>query len=236
MLPDALLNIVSSALEFGAMIALSLTLFRLPIRYNISRIAFISIVLSIVYYFFVYTTELKQFPVLLTVLMVYTILIVLLMNLPFFYSLSLCFIGYLAGTVIEVPVTLIGIQLGLTTVELTETSAIHMTMIKLVSTVFIGLLAYWLQARKIGFMFILNRITFKESLKGYNFYISALLVVGLVFMQFVSMSFALTSIHKYFLGGLVIILLLSIFLSYRQNKKVIKEKYERLGRRKYERN
>jgi hypothetical protein len=75
-------------------------------------------------------------------------------------------------------------------------------------------------------------MTVRYVLKKYNIIIAAVILVSIISFQLVSVSYNKFSVHTF---GLLIMLILfcgGSILAYKQNKKLLNEKYERLKNRK----
>jgi hypothetical protein len=225
------IKIISSAIEFASMILFSFSLFRLPIKYNLYRIGMIASILALVSIYLYNVANLEQFTS-ITVIICYILLTMLMNNISLFYSFLICIIGYLGAGIFEIIVAMLGISLGLTTTELIDNSILHYTLFHLVSAMFILLPTFLLQYKKIGFMFILNRLSTKDAVRGSNIILSMLLVTCIIIIQIAAMSYKVLSLHIFILLAMVLILAIGLLITYKQNKRQLNEKYERLKNQK----
>jgi hypothetical protein len=220
-------KIISSAIEFASMILFSFSLFRLPIRYNLYRVGMIASVLALISVYLYDVANLEQFTS-ITVIIFYILLTMLLNNISLFYSVLICIIGYLGAGLFEIVVAMLGISLGLTSTELIDNSIQHYIWFHLVSAIFILLPTLLLQYKKLGFMFILNRLSTRNAVKGSNIILSMILVLSIIIMQIAALSYSVLSFHIYILLAMAFILAIGLYVTYKQNKKQLNEKYERL--------
>jgi hypothetical protein len=220
-------KILFSAIEFFAEIMLSFSLFRIPMRYYLLRIAGIAVVMSSLSYYLRDAAGMTDYT-LLTLLIVQIILIMILFNLPFLYSLLISFIGFLAAVLIEYGTLMAGTYFNITSIDKIGSDTWHFNGHLLATALVMMVLVYFLQAKKLGFMFIANRFTIRQAVRAYNFWLVSVLLIGIVLLQFTTLSFNAQLMHSYILLALAAILMIGIIASYKQNKKMLKEKYERL--------
>jgi hypothetical protein len=225
-----IIRVLYSTIEIGMGILLSLTMFRFPLRYNLHKVAIIALSMSTAS---IYSREIAQLQdfALLTLLSIETILIMILFNLPFFYSIVLSVIGYFLCGLVEYAVITVSIQLGLTSFQQISTSLLHSGTIYLVTSLIFVLFILILQSRKYGFVFMANWLSMKKALKGYNFVLSATLLICIVTMQLTSLSVNKLNFHFIIIIVSTILLLFTLIFAYKHNRRLIKEKYERLKNR-----
>lgn len=162
----------------------------------------------------------------LPVLITEIILITLLFRLPLIFSLLLCVIGTAAVVTIEGFVLSIGSNFNLFSEQMLKTSITQFVMFDLIVTVIILLLVYPLQRYKLGF-----HTTSNDALKGYNFYLSGVLVVAVIALQVEVLAFKVSYVYiaiPIFIG---FIFLIGIYLAYKHNRKLWKNRRERLSNR-----
>jgi hypothetical protein len=167
---------------------------------------------------------------LLPVVIAEIILFIIIFQLPILYSLLICIIGYLIGFIAETFIILIGSSTGITSLNLIGSSVVHLFGIELVTAILTLLIAWFLQVKKLGFQFVAKHLLLKKSLKGYNFLLSGLVLLGVVGMQFQLITLEGRNIKLYIQFLLTAIFLIAIVVAYFYNKKQIKTKYERLAK------
>jgi hypothetical protein len=223
------LKVFFSSIEVSAMIMLALSLFRIPFKHRLIHIFLISVVMSVISFYFrdiLNSVDIAIIPLLITEI----ILVMLVFNLVIYYSMLLCVIGYLASAIIEIIVVLSGSALGITSSDLIQNSVIHLNIMQITSTLFMLIIIYFLQSKKIGFMFVIRNLALREALKGYNFILFILLIVGIITIQFALISSKSSSFHFYILASMSAIFIAGISVAYKNNKKILKQKNERLSK------
>jgi hypothetical protein len=227
-LTNIIINTLVSYVElFGALIC-ALTIFRLPIKYQLPKILVINLISSIITtYTFAYFPD-------FAILINFSCLVIMLTvsyELPFFYALLVAFVYFFTAGIIEYANTLIATNLFQMPDQLISPGKIGSRIINVVTGVLLLLLALGLERKKIGFMFISKYFTMRKSVKGYNFALSAVLIMSIVSIQLASLMYNKLSIHFYILIVLTALFLAGITIAYRQNKKQLREKHERLNNR-----
>ncbi|MEK3909853.1 hypothetical protein [Paenibacillus sp. FSL H7-0331] len=220
-----LMKIIFSTVEFSATVLLCLSMFRIYFRYSLYKVFFIAFVMALLSVFIrdvIDETLFATLPVLITEI----ILITLLFRLPLIFSLLLCVIGTAAVVTIEGFVLSIGSNFNLFSEQMLKTSITQFVMFDLIVTVIILLLVYPLQRYKLGF-----HTTSNDALKGYNFYLSGVLVVAVIALQVEVLAFKVSYVYiaiPIFIG---FIFLIGIYLAYKHNRKLWKNRRERLSNR-----
>lgn len=227
---NILIKILFSSIELCTATLLTFSLFRIPLRYNIIKAVIIAVILSSLSFYLRDIAKLVEYSV-ITVLICEVILIMTLLSLPFFYSVLMTVVGFLLGGLIEYTTVMIGVYLNITTVEQISTNVWHLVVLDTAVTILLIPIIFYLQSRKIGFMFIANRLTVKHALKGHNFILSSVLIASIFIIQLAQISFTHFNVHFFILLCLALIFLSGITAAYIQNKIILREKYERLKNR-----
>jgi len=189
----------------------------------------ISIVLSIVSLFQRDFLHLHEF-VTITLMIAYVILFKFIFNVPIFYALLVSITGYLIYGVIQTVFLLIGTVTDLTSIHLLESSLLHGSMIQIISASATILLTVWMQRKKIGFMFVINRLTIKHMFSSFNLILSFIILLALITVHIAIVSFNENIPSFFTLIGLTLVLIIGLAITYNKNKSDIKEKYERLNK------
>ncbi|KIL36806.1 hypothetical protein SD70_31260 [Gordoniibacillus kamchatkensis] len=225
---NQLATVLFSFIEFFCGLICVLTIFRLPIRFRLIRISFMVLVLSIISsYTFAYIPD---FALIINFACL-TIILTIFYQLPFFYSLLVTFVFYLLGVIFEYGFfSLMGNVLHISL----DIESLGVNLTYVITGVIQLIIAWLLERKKLGFMFISRYFSMRHAVKGYNFALSAVLIVGIMSVQAASLvvvnkSFNVTNF--YLLMLITILFLLGIFIAYRQNKRQLKEKHERLEKR-----
>jgi cbb3-type cytochrome oxidase subunit 3 len=225
-----IVKFIFSTVELCTATVLALSLFRFPLRYNIGKILLISVTMASFAFYLREFAMLKNYAV-LSMISVEMILITLLFSLPIYYSLLISIVGFMLGGIIEYFVMTLATLLNLTSVELIKTNYVHSSLIFIATAIIISLITYYIRYRKFGFMFMANKLTMKIAIQRYNFSLSGVLVIFLLFIQLTSLSYDRISIHSFILISLSLVFIIGIIIAYKHNKKLLREKYERLQNR-----
>ncbi|MCZ8518099.1 MULTISPECIES: hypothetical protein [Paenibacillus] len=221
------INVFFGTIEFVALIALALSMFRFQFYYYLPKIIGIAFLMSFVSFFFRDIPQMGIFAI-LTALSIEVILIMIVYRIPFFYSLLVSFCGYTAGLLIELAVVFSGKSMNLFDEKQIQESDLTLTMIQCITALLIWAIIYFLQQRKIGFLFKTKNLSSKTALKGYNFLIASILILGLILAQIELISFYNNkSISMVIISILAVTFLIGILLAYKHNKNIIRETYER---------
>jgi hypothetical protein len=218
-------TVLFSAIEFFAGILLALSIFRIPFKYSFARIIIVALSASIV------STYVREFIgvdyTLLPVLATEIILITFFFNIPFFYSIMVCVIGFLVSSICEGLFILLGTLTGITTQVLLSSSEIHLSILELVTSIFIFLIVGILQKKKLGFQFLSKHLSGKQPLKGYNFLLSSVFIAGIIGLQIQLFAFKDHDLQFYFPVIISVISILGIIVAYIYNRNIIRRKFER---------
>lgn len=222
------MNLLSSYFELFGLLICSLIIFRLPIRYNLTKIAIMTFFNTLIS---VYTfTTIPDFAVLIN-LACLLILLSLFYQLPFFYSLLISIIYIFIGGILEYAITLFAVKVLNVSDVLVAVGTYGSKIVYIITGIVLLIIAWLLQRKKIGFMFIAKHFTMRQSVKGYNFALSAILSLSVFSIAIASFMFNKLNYHFYILIGLTILFIFAIYISYKQNKKQLHEKHERLKNR-----
>jgi hypothetical protein len=227
-LPIILINFISSYFElFGALVCM-LSIFRMPIRYYLHKIAIITFLITVIsLYTFAYFPDFAFFINFSCMVVIVSIIY----RIAFFYSLLMVAIYYLLGIILEYSLTIISTKLLKIPDQYFALNTLGLNGIFVTAGILLLVIAWLIQRKKIGFMFIERYFTMRQSVKGYNFALSAILVISIVTLQLISTSYVEQSFHIFLLVGITILFLAGINVAYRQNKKQLDEKHKRLSKR-----
>ncbi|WP_240418931.1 hypothetical protein [Paenibacillus periandrae] len=218
-------KIIFTTIEFSALVLLCLSLFRIYFRYSLYKVFFIAFIMALLSVFIRDVIDVPLFAF-LPVIITQIILITLLFNLPLIFSLLLCVIGAVAISSIEGFVVSIGSYFNMFSEQMLTTSIFQFAIYELIVTVILMLLIYPLQKYKLGF-----HTTSNDALKGYNFYLSGVLVVAVIAVQVEVLAFKVSVVYISIPIVLGIIFLTGIYLAYKHNQKLWKNRRERLSNR-----
>jgi hypothetical protein len=223
------IKVLASTFEFIAAIIFAFALFRIPVDYKKTFI--ISVIVSVLSYYIRSIPDIGNF-VPLSIIICQVILIFIFFRLPIFYSLLITILCILETALFEFSVMWLVVNLKLTSMVMIQTNPLHTILIVICAGCISLILAWILRKKKIGFMFMVGRFTVRQSVSAYNFGISAALIISLAILQVAVIAVNRFNVHGIILISLAIILLGAIYIAYRQNRKLLDEKYERLGKMK----
>ncbi|MGF7032089.1 cbb3-type cytochrome oxidase subunit 3 [Paenibacillus mucilaginosus] len=220
-------NVAFGTIETTAMIVLSLTMFRFQFYYYMHKIFGTAFLMSLLSFLMRYNPQMNTYAI-LTALSIQIILIMIIYRIPFFYSLLVSVSGYTCSLLIELAVIFTGKKFSLLNEQSLQESAATLAVVQFSTALILSLVIYLLQRRKIGFLFKTKNLSSRTALKGYNFVVASLLVIGLLLTQIELVSFYQNkSISFFVIIIMAVIFLLGIFIAYKHNKSIIRETYER---------
>src|SRR5690606_31210603 len=98
------------------------------------------------------------------------ILLWLVLNIPLFFSLLVGLTGYVIFGIIQVLLMVCLTFLGITSHDQIHSELLHLVGFQIFDSSVFLLLVFFLQSRKIGFMFVMNRTAIAEKSKKINLY------------------------------------------------------------------
>jgi len=221
-----LVKLIFGTLEFFSIVVLSFALFRIPIRYNIPKMALVSLVVTLVsLYQRDYLGLGENYVVALIV--TFTLLVSFLFNIQMLFSLVICLLGYIAFGVIQLLIIMTATLSGFTTSDQLINSDLHRSIGQVITAAVVFILVYWLSTRKLGFVFFKKRITFNQKNRVQNIFLLCILLLGLGVIQLAVISFKENASLIYFLISFIIVSVLGLLITYKKNKKEIDEKFKR---------
>ncbi|WP_282936776.1 hypothetical protein [Paenibacillus sp. RC67] len=220
-----LLKILFSSIEFSASMLLCFSLFRIYFRYSLHKVFFIAVIMSSISIYIREYLEQVQFGV-LPVLLIQIVLITLFFRLPLIFSFLICIIGTLAVVTIEGLVVSIGSYFNIFAEKDLINSVIQFASFEMTVTLVLLILIYPLQKYKLGF-----HTTSNDALKGYNFYLSGLLIIGLVAIEIEQIAIKQSVVHIIIPIIVGILFLIGVYLAYQHNKKLWIKRRERMSKK-----
>lgn len=220
-----LAKILANTIELASLILVSLSLFRIYFRYSLHKVAFIAFCMSLISVYFrdvINEPGLAAIPVIASGI----VLITIFFGLPLIFSILVMIIGSLVTTLFEGLVVSVGTYLNLFSPEKFQESLTPFIMCELIVSALLLLLLYPLQKYKLGF-----HTTINDAQKGYNFLLSAVLVIAVVIIQIQTVAFKESNLHIIVPIIIGIVFLVGIYLSYKHNRKLWKNRRERLSRK-----
>jgi hypothetical protein len=222
---DLFLRIIFYTIEFSSTLLLSLSLFRIYFRYSLHKVVLIAFVMASISAYIRDILGLTDFA-LLPVLVTEVILITLLFSLPLIFSFLVCVIGVIAAATFEALVLFLGSYFNLFSEQMLATSLIQFISYELINTIIVLTIMFPIQKYKLGF-----HTTSNDALKAYNFWLSAILIIGIFTVQISLVILKVSTIHIIIPIALGILLLIGVYLAYKHNKKLWKKRRERLSNR-----
>jgi hypothetical protein len=225
MITDTIVRLIFSTLEFSALIFLAFSLFRIPLKYQMFKVVSIAFLLSAIYMTQTEFTNLSDYAF-VTQIFFYIVCFVFIFNLPIFYGIVVSMTGYIAFGVIQISLfaTFSLFNIGY---EMIQQSLFYTISLQILEIIIVTLLIMWMQYRKIGFMFVANRIHFIQTTKKYNFFLTGTIIFSVVSMQ-LFLLFQKTNLNIiYIFSGLTVLFITGLIITYQKNKKELIQKYER---------
>ncbi len=224
-----LLKIVTSILEGTAFVVLSLSMYRIPVRYALGRIIGIASVINLMSLFQRDFLNLEIYaPV--TYMLLFVLLLSLSFNLPFLYSTLVMITGFLTFVVVQTLLVALLTEIGLTTNASLISSNLSESIMQSSTAIIIFLLVFFIEKKRLGFMFIVNRFKLKYTVKSLNLFLGIFIIITLAGTQFAYVSFTEQRSLIMILTGLIAILCISLYIIYLRNLKQIEERYERMNK------
>jgi hypothetical protein len=219
------IRIIFTAIEFSAILLLSLSLFRIYFRYSLHKVVLIAFVMASISAYIRDVQGLVDFA-LLPVIVTEVILITLLFSLPLIFSFLVCVIGVIATAMFETFVLFLGSYFNLFSEQMLATSLTQFISFELINTIILLIVMFPIQKYKLGF-----HTTSNDALKAYNFWLSAILIIGIFTIQISLIMFKVSTVHIVIPIALCIMLLVGVYLAYKHNKKLWKNRRERLSKK-----
>jgi hypothetical protein len=223
---QGIITLAIAWVEFSTIVILSLTFFRIPLSQNKINIAIISFVIALCGFYVRIVLGMFNYSVLLA-LILYITLTVVLLRLPLLYAMLVCITGYFAQAIMQAVLVFTAIQLGLTSTGQIMIFFEHGIWVSLATAAVGYTLSGFLQARKIGFMFIAKRFQGKEAIRGYNFILAAILLLLVVTIQLGVLSFKVGSVHLILIAGMITLFLIACTAAFQHNLQMLRDKYKR---------
>ncbi len=216
-----------SIITFLSIVLISFQLFRIPIDHHYKSIGLTGVILGSLGFYLNNILKSELTPV--VILVFFTLLIFIIHRYPFFYCLLISVFGTIVGFFVDFVISITSLKLNLTTLEQMKTSLLHSILLHLATFLTYFLIFIFLNKTKIGFFFLAKRFYRMDYLKSYNFLFAALLLVAVITTQIVMHFVKFPSIDQLIivLGIMSIAMLLALWYAYKDNKKFIRERYQK---------
>ena len=173
----------------------------------------------------------KEYYALMVSVVAITALTVFLRT-PVLYSSLIWGTGYLLVGVIQTVLVLIATQVGPITVEQLRNSPFLNNMAMLVTFMIILLIVYYMDKKRLGFMFIMNRFRLeKRTLRLKDFFVALFFICTVSLVQLGIVSYFTSELNNYMfiiLGTMIVISLIGLYITYIFNIKEIDERFDML--------
>ncbi|WP_166242329.1 hypothetical protein [Paenibacillus turpanensis] len=204
-------------------------MYRIPVRYALGRIIGIASVINLMSLFQRDFLNLEIYaPV--TYMLLFVLLLSLSFNLPFLYSTLVMITGFLTFVVVQTLLVALLTEIGLTTNASLISSNLSESIMQSSTAIIIFLLVFFIEKKRLGFMFIVNRFKLKYTVKSLNLFLGIFIIITLAGTQFAYVSFTEQRSLIMILTGLIAILCISLYIIYLRNLKQIEERYERMNK------
>lgn len=219
-----------SLLDFTGLTLLALTIYRIPILMYWKRLVTIQFVLVAVTQAHELILGNRDFYA-LTIACVGIILLTILMRIPFLYSSLIWGTGYLLAvliqTVIVIAITLFGFSL-----QDMKSSPIFANIGVVIFFLVVLLIVYFMDRKRMGFMFIMNRFRLqKREIKLKDYFIAIFFICTVSLIQFGIVSYTTKELNTNLfivLGSMIIIALIGLYITYMFNMREIDERFSSL--------
>ncbi len=226
MVSELLIKALLSVLIFSSMVTLTFALFRIPLLEHHRIITLLGITLGVINFYVRFIAQSSLYPII--VLVVFIVLLMVLKRYPFFYTFIVCSMGTLVGTILtDGLVAVFFTQLNIINFNTIQDSIIAYSLVSSCVLFFNILIIYFLRKFNMGFSFIIKRFKTKQALKGSNFIWAGLIIIGVIISQFAIENMEILTLQVYMVTGISVVLLIILFIAYRQNKKSIKDRFGR---------
>jgi hypothetical protein len=219
---DIFIKLLMTLITVAAIMLLTFSLFRVPIKENHKQIVILALVVGTTNFYFKFVVESPYF--LLEQLVVWIVLITILRNYPIFYSVIVCSTGVIFVMIIETTVTLSAIGLKLSTIEQINSNSTHYIAFHLSVTVAYLFISFLLAKFKIGFSFVRMKFSGRSLLRTYNFVWAVVLLLTVTTMQMFANSLNAKTYNFYLIIFMTIIMIVAIYNAFVKNKESVRSR------------
>ncbi len=219
------IKLLISILTFFSLIVLTFVLFKIPLFEHHKEITIMSLLLGVVSFYARFIIETPIFG--LIVLSFFVIILMVLKRYPILYSFIVCGTGFLIVSVIDTAISIMSIQLGFADMETIHSLIVHFTLLNIVTSFLVLLIAFLLNTYNIGFSFIIKKFKTNQILKSHNFMWAGIIILSVTTAQFGILNLNFQSLHFYIFLAISIALLSTLGVAYFQNKKSLRDRFGR---------
>jgi len=229
-----LVGLFFSFLDFASFTLLSLSIYRMPILMYWKRLLAMQFAFLSVMYIHEHVLHNKDFYA-LSIMLVSTVLSTLLLQIPFLYSLLVWGTGYLLNAMLQLTMIVALTQLGIVTPEQLQHSRTLLNAAMLLTFTQNMLIVYYLNKKRLGFMFVVNRFRLeKRNIRAKDVFVALLFTSTVSIVQVAIVSFTANELHRYLiavLGSMIIFSLIGLYITYKFNMQEIEERFNSFRRR-----
>lgn len=232
--PNFFAGLFFSLLESSALTLLALSIYRIPVMMYWERLVVIQFVLLGVSVFFEQVLQDRNYFT-LTVAVVGIILLTILLKIPVLYSSLIWGTGYLLMGIVQLPIVLAFTGFGSITAEQLQSTYYLKYSAMLLTFLIMLLVVYFINKKRLGFMFIMNRFRLqKRGIKIKDYFVAVFFICTVSLLQmavdyFFSDESNLTLIVV--LGSMVVISLIGLYVTYVFNMREIDERFSSLRKK-----
>jgi len=220
-----------SILDFASFTLLSLSIYRIPILLYWKRLVAIQVVFITVMLLHDYLLMTRNYYA-LVIAGTAIILSTVLLRIPLLYSALIWGTGYLVNSLIQLFFIVAITATRIVTLEQLQTVPLLRNLSQLAIFMLNMVLVYYIEKKRLGFMFIMNRFRIqKRKLQMKDIFIAALFICTVSLVQFGIVSFQRNDMNQYLLVVLVAMFVISIvglYITYRFNIQEINERFNSL--------
>ena len=224
-----------SLLDFTGLTLLALSIYRIPIIMYWKRLLSIQVILYIVMAAYNYIFPSKDFYA-LTIACVGIILLTVLLNIPVLYSSLIWGTGYLIFVVLQALLILIVTGTGLIGINDLKNSPFLNNMAILIVFAIILLIVFYMDRKRLGFMFIMNRFRLqKRAIRAKDYFVAMFFICIVTLIQAGLTSYFNNELNHYLfiiLGVMILISVIGLYVTYLFNIKEIDERFNLIRKKK----
>jgi len=225
------INLFFSLLDFAGFTLLSLSIYRIPVTLYWKRllvIQFVFLTVMLIHDYVIFNKDYYPLSIAATAIILSTVIL----RIPFLYSSLIWGTGYLLNNIMQTVIVLGVASTGFMTLEEMVANPITRNLSMLFFFLINMAIVYYIEKRRLGFMFIMNRFRLqKRNIEAKDIFIACLFICTISLSQVAFISFTSNQLNYswiYVLGSMVVISLIGLYITYRLNMKEIDERFSSL--------
>lgn len=215
-----------STLEFWAIFLISFSLFRIPIKYRLTKMLMASGTITLLYNLQTQFKNLEDYAF-LTQMIIFVLFVIFAFELPLLFGILISLIGITAFSIFQILIIVSLTGLNIIHSETFNKQLHEIATVQLLELTLALIVSYLFYRYKLGFAFVANRVKFSKSTKKINYLIIALFVLGIIDFQFIVLNKNSVTTMFSLIVLLSIIFIILIYIIYKKNKSDIKDKMKR---------